>query len=397
MKNPPNENTVPKPSIVRSSAIDYLRALITVLVLFLHAILAYPTWGKFDPADYVDHSAAPIVDAAKWVGFDLAPLLLNLFFMALMFFISGLFVWKSLVKKGSMHFLKDRALRLGIPFVISLTVIMPLAYYPSFLMTGATTDFFSYWMGWSWFSGPAWFISMLLVFNLVAVVCFWAFSKSTIELPDILFTKPLVFFLALLGLSLAVFTPLLYLFGPFQWIAFGPLLVGQACRIFSYLVYFFAGVAVGAYGLDKSILRQEGPLSRQWFFWLIASLFSTLFLLITYTSVHPDAPPKPWVPPAGLMSLGFSMALYCAVVSITFIALFLRFANTRYSIIDNLCDNAYGIYLVHYPFIIWSQYTLLGSSMPAISKALIVFIVTLGLSWGTSALLRSIPGARKIL
>ena len=49
-----------------------------------------------------------------------------------MFFISVLFVWKSLVKKGPIHFLKDRGLRLGIPFVISLTLIMPLAHYPTF-------------------------------------------------------------------------------------------------------------------------------------------------------------------------------------------------------------------------------------------------------------------------
>ena len=396
MTNIQNENLVPKPSIVRTCAIDYLRALMTVLVLVLHAILAYPTWGKFDATDYVDHSSAPIIDPTKWKGFDLIPLLLNLFFMALMFFISGLFVWKSLEKKGSIHFLKDRGLRLGIPFVISLTVIMPLAYYPSFLMTGATTDFFSYWAGWSWISGPAWFISMLLVFNLVAVVCFWVFSKSTSTLPAIVFTKPLIFFLSLLILSLAGFFPLLYVFGPFRWISFGPLVVGQGCRFLLYLVYFFAGVAVGAHGLDKSILRQEGSLSRQWFFWVIASIFSTLFLLMTYASAHID-PSGPWVAPEGWVKLGFSMTVYCTTVSITFIALFLRFANTRFSIIDNLCDNAYGIYLVHYPFIIWSQYTLLSSSMPAISKALIVFILTLGLSWGTSALLRSIPGVRKIL
>ena len=396
MTNIQNENIVPKPSIVRSSAIDYLRALMTIFVLILHDIVAYLSWAKFDPADYVDHTAPPIVDPNKWGGFDIVAPLLNLFFMALMFFISGLFVWKSLVKKGSVHFLKDRGLRLGIPFIISLTVIMPLAYYPSFLMSGATTDFFSYWAGWSWFSGPAWFISMLLVFNLVAVVCFWVFSKSTIVLPAIVFTKPLVFFLTLLTLSLAGFFPLLYLFGPFQWIAFGPLLIGQGCRFILYPVYFFAGVAVGAHGLDKSILMQEGPLSKQWFFWLIASIFSALFFLITFSSVHLDATVK-WAAPEGWVKLGFSMTLYYTTVSITFMALFLRFANTRYSIIDNLCDNAYGIYLVHYPFIIWSQYSLLGSSMPAISKALIVFIVTLGLSWGTSALLRSIPGVRKIL
>ena len=396
MKNTQNENLVPKPSIVRTCAIDYLRALMTVFVLVVHATLAYPTWGKFDRADYV-HSASPIVDPTKWMGFDLIGPVLNFFFMALMFFISGLFVWKSLVKKGSVHFLTDRGLKLGIPFVISLTVIMPLAYYPSFLMTGATNDFFSYWMRWSWRSGPAWFITMLFFFNLLAVVCFLFFSKSTIFFPAIVFTKPLVFFLTLLTLSFAGFIPLLYLFGPFQWIAFGPLLIGQGCRFILYPVYFFAGVAVGAHGLDKSILRQEGPLSRQWFFWVIASVFSAIFFLITFASVQPEPPPKPWVPPEGLFILGFSMTLYCTTVSITFIALFLRFANNRYSIIDTLCDNAYGIYLVHYPFIIWSQYLLLGSSMHAISKALIVFIITLVLSWGTSALLRSIPGVRKIL
>ncbi len=61
-----NENLVTKPSIVRSSAIDYLRALMTVFVLILHDILAYTTWGKFDPADYAEHSAAPIIDPNKW-------------------------------------------------------------------------------------------------------------------------------------------------------------------------------------------------------------------------------------------------------------------------------------------------------------------------------------------
>ena len=132
MKNIQSENPVSKPSIVRSSAIDYLRALMTVFVLILHDIVAYTTWGKFDPADYAEHSAAPIVDPNKWGGFDIVAPLLNLFFMALMFFISGLFVWKSLVKKGPIHFLKDRGLRLGIPFVISLTLIMPLAHYPTF-------------------------------------------------------------------------------------------------------------------------------------------------------------------------------------------------------------------------------------------------------------------------
>ena len=101
--------------------------------------MAYPTWGIFNSSDYV-HSTAPVIDPMTSRAFDLLPALLNNFFMALMFFISGLFVWKSLAKKGAAAFLMDRWRRLGIPFVLSLAVIMPLAYYPAFLLSGAEED-----------------------------------------------------------------------------------------------------------------------------------------------------------------------------------------------------------------------------------------------------------------
>ncbi len=86
-----------KPAGNRSCVLDYLRAAIIVLVVFLHAILAYPTWGRFYPSDNL-HSTGPVIDPQKTAAFDLVPALLNGFFMALMFFISGLFVWKSLAK-----------------------------------------------------------------------------------------------------------------------------------------------------------------------------------------------------------------------------------------------------------------------------------------------------------
>ena len=47
------------------------------------------------------------------------------FFMALMFFVSGLFIWQSLRGKGSVSFLRDRILRLGIPFLFGVSVILP--------------------------------------------------------------------------------------------------------------------------------------------------------------------------------------------------------------------------------------------------------------------------------
>ena len=65
--------------------------------------------------------------------------------------------------------------------------------------------------------------------------------------------------------------------------------------------------------------------------------------------------------------------------------------------LDSLSENAYGMYLVHYVFVVWMQYALLDAALLAIAKATIVFGVTLLLSWATTAAIRGIPlGSRLI-
>ena len=392
MVNPPAGPTPPRP---RSYALDYLRATVTVLVVLLHAILAYPTWGIFNPTDYV-HSTAPVIDPIPSRVFDLPPVLLNNFFMALMFFISGLFAWKSLTKNGAAAFLMDRWRRLGIPFVVSLAVIMPVAYYPAFLRTGAEEDVLSYWVGWSWNSGPAWFLSMLFGFDLLLAICFQVMGQTYRAVPEALVTQPPAFFLALVVLSGLGFMPLMAVYGPFRWLEWGPFIIGQACRPALYAVYFVAGVVVGARGLESTFLTPDGPLAQRWRMWLIAAIGAALALVVALSSVRPD-PTMPWMRPAGWWQLGSYMVLYSATLSMAFLAMSLRFMHVRHPWADNLSDNAYGIYVVHYPFVVWTQYMLLGSSIPATSKAIIVFSVALALSWSLSALLRSIPGVRAVL
>ena len=49
------------------------------------------------------------------------------------------------------------------------------------------------------------------------------------------------------------------------------------------------------------------------------------------------------------------------------------------------CDHAYNIYLVHYVPVVWLQYVLLGSSLNALGKGAMIFVVALALSWALSA------------
>jgi peptidoglycan/LPS O-acetylase OafA/YrhL len=88
----------------------------------------------------------------------------------------------------------------------------------------------------------------------------------------------------------------------------------------------------------------------------------------------------------------FAACSCCAAV-----AVFLRFAAVRLPLFDSIAENAYGIYLFHYVFVIWAQYALLGLALPAVAKATFVFAATLALSWATSiAACRAPLGARLI-
>src|ERR1700709_2622200 len=90
-------------SKARNFAIDRTRTFLTIIVLIHHAVIPYTHFGHTDPK--------------SWIGFDCVVLATDSFFMAMFFFLSGLFVWSSLSRKSPGSFFRDRFLRLGLPFV----------------------------------------------------------------------------------------------------------------------------------------------------------------------------------------------------------------------------------------------------------------------------------------
>src|SRR3979490_1499677 len=100
---------------VRNASIDRARTFLTLVVLVHHAVIPYTYFGHTDPK--------------SWLGFDVVVLATDSFFMAMFFFFSGLFVWPSLAHKAPQVFIRDRLLRLGLPFAIAAFTIIPIAYY----------------------------------------------------------------------------------------------------------------------------------------------------------------------------------------------------------------------------------------------------------------------------
>jgi peptidoglycan/LPS O-acetylase OafA/YrhL len=382
-------------------AIGYLRAFVTVLVLAHHAALAYHPFAPAPSTSLVTQPrlwpAFPVVDAQRWSGFSLLVGFNDTFFMSLMFFLSGLFVWKSLQRRGSGAFLRDRTLRLGLPFVVAAALVAPLAYYPAYLQTGHR-GLAGFWQQWislgNWPAGPAWFVWVLLAFDCVATVLFMVMPKWGEVLGRLLSRpsqRPIAFFAILVLASAAAYTPLALVFNPFRWTEFGPFFF-QTSRILHYLVYFLIGVGIGAASMERGLLAREGKLARRWPLWAGAALFAFgLAGAVFIVAISAQNSPYLW----GTLG-GFTFTLSCAATSMAFLALFVRFAKPR-KIFDSLRENAYGIYLIHYAFVSWLQYELLKAQLSAMEKGFVVFTGTLALSWIAITAIRRLPAVARVI
>ena len=75
----------------------------------------------------------------------------------------------------------------------------------------------------------------------------------------------------------------------------------------------------------------------------------------------------------------------------------MQFATKNSRLLDNLSANAYGLFLVHYNFVVWLQYALLGTALFVMVKAAIVFSGTLVLSWIAVLAVQRIPFGAQLI
>jgi hypothetical protein len=385
-------------------SLSNLRAFVILIVLGFHSLLAYlgslPARRQpFDAAPY-DWLAFPIIDNARWFGFDLFCAWNDVYLMSLMFFLSGLFVWPSLNRKQSGMFLRDRLLRLGLPLLLATYLLMPVALYPAYRVTAADPGVTDYWRQWQslpfWPCGPQWFLWQLLALNIIAAGIHRLAPQWGLVLGRLVAqarARPLRFAMALIAASAVVYVPLALIYTPWAWFQIGPISV-QYCRPLHYAVYFFAGVAVGAYGTDRGPLAPDGVLARRWAVAVAGAVAGFLLWIVPTTVVMRMGDEAPLLLVVAA-DIGFSFG--CAGGCLAVLAVCIRFAVRQSRPLDSLSVNAYGMYLVHYPFVVWMQYLLLDATLPAFVKAFTVFVVAVTLSWTATAALRSLPIGSRLL
>ena len=367
----------------RNIPIDYLRSSVIILVVAHHAALAYNSFSHYDPTDYLK-STAPVVDPSRWMPLDLFVGWNELFFMSLMFLISGLFTMSSIERKGVYQFLVDRTMRLGFPFLVSVTLLSPLAYYPSWLSSDdiGRHDFLrGFFAADHWTSGPAWFLWVLLAFCGVVAV---AQQLAPDLMKRLSWSAASARGLVTMFLAVSLFTtvPLRLFILPSTWSRLAGPIVFQTWKILLYFAWFLLGAALGRGNLESSLSREN---LRPWPVWLVLGGLTcgAHGLLEMQGACLPDAPE--WLKNVILTSV---YCFCCAFTNLGALGLARSFFVSARPLADSLTKNAYGIYIFHYCFVTWIQFSLLTTHLPAAFKFLITFSVALVASWLVTALLR---------
>ena len=160
--------------------LDNLRTILIFLVILYHAGGVYESSGAWALFWIVDDPA--VNDLSGIFG-----VIIDIFVMALMFFIAGYFTPLSLKNKDSLSFLKSKFRRLIVPWVVAVLVFVPLYTRLSFLASRNLPQ--EHWSTYFHFSNGfisqswMWFLPLLFMFNIVYLLI----SRIGFRLPNISF------------------------------------------------------------------------------------------------------------------------------------------------------------------------------------------------------------------
>ncbi len=383
--------------------LDYLRAFVIFLVVLHHAFQAYTSYACYNLSNYV-FSSWLAEEAARSFFFDFFQGFQDMYFMPLLFLISGFFAMPLLARKGPLGFLKERFRRLGLPFLFGITVLAPIAAYAAYRLSGAeffhvrstggAEGFLHFWTSVffknHWYAGPYWFLWVLLLFSCVTVLLA---KLPTDALPSLsqrlrdLASRPFLF-AGFLWLTSWVVYALPLWFAPSEPWSFrlAPLWV-QGNRIPLYAAYYFLGVLFGFSGpMTNPLFQKDGPIARFWPLWL------TLSTAVYFISLAPrHLPVEIYV-----LKRGICLSAVCAFQTLALISIFSRFFNRESALLNLFSRNAFTIYLIHFPIVVWLQVGLLKQTWSPFTKAFLVAGLGWFLSLGCSEMWTRIKSRTKV-
>jgi hypothetical protein len=154
----------------RQLYVDNLKVILIAAVIAGHAILGY---SELDAWSYADVREVTLRPAVAYVLLAVAAPF-ALLVIPLLFLIAGLLTPPSLDRKGPGRFIRDRLLRLGVPFAAFALLLWPLLEYVLFRQLGEAPGLWTYFRAeGSLDTGVLWFVGALLTFSIAFAGWVW--------------------------------------------------------------------------------------------------------------------------------------------------------------------------------------------------------------------------------
>jgi len=378
--------------------IDNLRWLVIGMVVVMHACVTYSGLGSWY---YKEPSA--LGPASKLV-FSVYQSFAQAFFMGLLFLIGAYFIPRAYDRKGFGRFVRDRLFRLGVPTLVYMLVLNPLialimaAFKGQPLTAAAVGAQYARYVGSFQFlsgTGPLWFAFALLVFSvLYAVVRLIADAiqgRARVEArmqqrPAVLTHGKAIAVVSLIG----VVTFLVRLVQPMgtSWLNM------QFCFFTQYVVLFLIGLWAARTDLLRTLPTDFG---MSWLRLAFAIGVPVWFLLgglggALTGSMDSFGGGLHW------QAAGYALweSFFCVAFSIGLITLYRERVNAPSRVTGFFSANAFGVYVFHAPILVSISMTLQRLPATPLAKAALVSVIALAASFLFAALVRTVPGLRKV-
>ncbi|WP_022719748.1 acyltransferase [Rhodopseudomonas sp. B29] len=372
----------------RNGGIDALRAVMTLLVLFHHTAITYGASGGWFYHELPAGSSPSARLLTLFVATNQA------YFMGLFFLLAGYFTPGAIRAKGPLLYIRDRALRLGLPLLAFGLVLGPFTEAMALAVQGRpfTPTLLAIWHRGYFIEGPLWFAEALLIFGVAALVWFVVSDRLS---PAAAGNRREAPFPSNATIAAAALLTAAAAFVVRFWWPVGASWHGLQFGYFpGYVVLFVAGCAAAA----PRWLERVPPHTAR--LWLIIAL--TCYWVLPAVSLLAPAVPAlrgtsdgGWTWPA-LIYAAWEPAVACGLILALLVAFQRRFTQLT-PVWRRLSERAYAIYIIHPPVLVALALAWRSVAAPAVVKFAVTGAATCLACYLLAGLLLRVPGARRVL
>ncbi|HEV2579601.1 MAG TPA: acyltransferase family protein [Ktedonobacteraceae bacterium] len=372
--------------------VDNLRILLICGVLVQHLSDTYGSAGSWmyrDPAT-ADTFTSTFLTALNSIGMAAG--------MGFFFLLAGYFTPDSYDRKGGVAFLRDRIIRLGLPWLVYSLLFQPLVYYIAKGLPGSFWNFYPTYLHRvdSIADGPIWFVELLLFFSILYVAWRWL-ARTRAQADSGKGTTP--GYRAIFGfiLALGIGSFVVRIWWP-QYDQPGPLNLPLG-----YLLQYVCFYVLGIVAYRRNWLFTLTPrMGRDWSLIALLATFPFYGVAIPYVLGGGTAGGQPGIELAGgfhWLSLAYALweSFVIVGVCIGLLALFRTRLNHQGSLARGLTASVYTVYLIHPVVLVGFSYAFHVVTLYPLLKWGIAVLVTLPLCFLISGLIRKIPLANRVL